>query len=66
LFYFQSPGVRAVDLDRYTGDAASGQRDGSRVHVRYTQASANDNEREWQGTHTDLSELPGLSTGLRR
>ena len=50
-------GVRAQHSDWHTSHAAGGIRDRACVHVRNAQAATDDNLRERQVAHTDMSEL---------
>ena len=50
-------GLWAVHSDGHTSDAAGGQWDWPRVHLCYTQAAAHDHKWQWQGAHTDMSQL---------
>lgn len=61
LFGFVA-GVRAVNVNWYPSDAAGGLRDGTRVHICYTQTTTDDNQRSWQGPYTDVLKFTG-STG---
>lgn len=51
-------GLRAVDADGHPGAAAGGQRDGPCVHLRHPQAAAHDHQRDGQGAHPDVPQLP--------
>lgn len=58
-------GLRAVDADGHPGAAAGGQRDGPCVHLRHPQAAAHDHQRDGQGAHPDVPQLPRLAAALR-
>ena len=61
-----SAGIRAVHVDWYPGHVAGRQRDWSRLHIRHTQTPADDNQRQRQGPHTDMSQLPRPSPDCPR
>lgn len=50
-------GLRAFHPNWHTSDAARRVRDGSRLHIRDTQASANDHIGRWQAAHSDVPKL---------
>ena len=50
-------GLRAVDANGHSSDAAGGQRDGPRLHVRDAEAAAHDHVRGGQGPHPDVPQL---------
>lgn len=50
-------GLRAFHPNWHTSDAARRVRDGSRLHIRDTQAPANDHIGRWQAAHSDVPKL---------
>ena len=58
-------GVRAVDVDGDAGDAAGGERDRPRVHVRHAKTPTDDHLRRRKGADPNLSELAGSSAEHR-
>ena len=50
-------GLRAVNSNWDPGDAASSQRDGTRLHIRHTKAAADDHVRSRQGVDPNVPQL---------
>ena len=55
---FVTAGLRTEHPHGDAGDAAGGLRDGTRLHVCYSKASADDNVGGWQGADPDLPAQP--------
>lgn len=66
LFLSRCAGLRAVDADRDSGDAAGGQRDGARLHICHAQAAADDHIGGGQAAHTDVPQFAGSAKCRRR
>lgn len=56
-FFLYFAGLRVIYLDGYSSDATSRVRNGTRVHFRDAEASADDHIGFWEEVNTDVSEL---------